>query len=168
MTSKIKANPGPTLAKAINPAPKWDVCSIIHILFGCTPDKGVHFYPVLLQEEVYEVKDLLDAGTLGPRGIVNMFGSQSLVYRRIHLTIMLTFTSFVETCMSGGVDLGTNPDEYMWISTVRKNFRSAAFKIFRDCTLLAFLQLIKDQFVINTPNLTLVYKPRASLTPKVK
>jgi len=77
MTSKIKASPEPTLAKAINPTPKWDVCSIIYTLFGCAPDKGAHFYPVILQEEVYEVKDLFDAGTLGPQGIINMFGKKT-------------------------------------------------------------------------------------------
>jgi len=168
MTSKIKANPRPSLAKAVNPAPaKWDVRSIIHTLFGCTPDKGVHFYPVLLQEDIYEVKDLFDAGTLGPRGIVNIFGSQSSTYR-MHLAIMLTFTSFVETRISGLVDLGTNPDEDAWISTVRKNFRSAAFKIFRDCTLLTFLQLIEDQFMVITPNPTLALQAQSIPNPKSK
>jgi len=167
MTSKIKANPRPSLTKAVNPAPKWDVRSIIHTLFGCTPDKGVHFYPVLLQEDIYEVKDLFDAGTLGPRGIVNIFGSQSSTYR-MHLAIMLTFTSFVETRISGLVDLGTNPDEDAWISTVRKNFRSAAFKIFRDRTLLTFLQLIEDQFMVITPNPTLALQAQSIPNPKSK
>jgi len=80
MTSKIKANPRPELAKAVNPDPKWDVRTIIPTLFDCTPDKGAHFYPELQGVGVYKVKDLYNAGTLGPQGIVNMFGSQLSQY----------------------------------------------------------------------------------------
>jgi len=62
--SLINANPGSITAKAVNPAPKWDVKDIILTLFNGTPDKGVHFYQVLIQEEMLEVRDLYDVGTL--------------------------------------------------------------------------------------------------------
>jgi len=81
MSSTGNANPGSRTTKAGNPAPKWDVQEIIPVLFNCVPDKGTHFYPLLLQEEVYEVKDLFDIGTLGPAGIINMSGGQASTFQ---------------------------------------------------------------------------------------
>jgi len=92
------------MKKAGNPAPRWDVKDIILVLFNCTPDKGAHFYQLIIQEEVFEVKDLYDVGTLGPIGIIHMFGSQASMYQA-HLAIVLTFTKFVNIRVSGVVDL---------------------------------------------------------------
>jgi len=110
MSSTGIANPGLTTTKARNPAPKWDVQKIIPVLFNRVPDQGTHFYPLLLQEEVYEVKDLFDIGTLGPAGIVNMFGGQASTFR-VHLAIIITFAEFIKKHVGGVVDLGSDPDK---------------------------------------------------------
>jgi len=139
--SLINANPGSTTTKAVNPAPMWDVKDIILTLFNCTPDKGAHFYKVLILEEVSEVRDLYEVGTLGPVGIVNMFGGQASPYR-MHLAVILTFTEFINSRVTGMVDLGRHPDDDTWIRTVKKGFRSAPFKVFRDQTYRDLLRLI--------------------------
>jgi len=80
-----------------------------------------NFLQVLIQEEVHKVKDLFDTGTLGPKEIVDMFGNHSSQFR-MHLAIILLFTKFIETCTSGVVNLGSNPEDNAWILTVRKSF----------------------------------------------
>jgi len=67
MSSMVNANPGITIAKSGNPATKWDVKEIIPI-----------------QVEVFELKFFFDTITLGPIGMVNIFGSH-LSQFQIHL-----------------------------------------------------------------------------------
>jgi len=129
--SLVNANPGLATTKAVNPAPLWDVKDIILTLFNCTLDKGAHFYKVLIQEEVSEVRDLYDVDSLGPIGIVSMFGGQALPYW-MHLAMVLRFTEFINSRVTGMVDVGQHPDDNTWIRTVRKGFRSAPFKVFWD------------------------------------
>jgi len=162
------ANPGSTTTKAGNPAPKWDVKDIIPILFNCAPDKCAHFYPILLQEEVYEVKDLFDVGTLRPTGMVNMFGGNASHFQ-LHLAIVIAFTNFIEKCMSWVVNLGSNPNKDAWICTVRKNIYNAAFKIYQNCTYQDFLTLIKRTIHSpNTPNTTTALSSQSIPNPKAK
>jgi len=128
MSSTDSENPGLTTMKAGKPDPRWE--EIIPLLFDCTTDKGAQFYPLLVQEEFVEVRDLSDMGAMGPEGIVNMFGSAASQFR-VHFAIIVTFADFIEKHVSGVMELGRDPCDEAWVLTVRRNFKNAEFKIYR-------------------------------------
>jgi len=152
MSSTDSENPGSTMTKAGNPDPRWDAKEIIPLLFDCTTDKGAQFYPLLIQEEFVEVRDLSDMGAMGPEGIVNMFGSAASQFR-VHFAIIVTFADFIEKHVSGVMELGRDPCDEAWVLTVRTNFKNAEFKIYRK-------HMWKDSL-----NLMEMYLPPSTSTP---
>ncbi len=80
-----------------------------------------------MQEEVFEVKDLFEVGTLGPTGIIHMFESQASAYQA-HLTIILTFTKFINVRVSGMVDLGQHPNNECMGANGEKKFLQCTFQ----------------------------------------
>jgi len=149
MSSTDSENPGPIPAKAGNPDPWWDVKEIIPILFNCTPDRGTHFYPLLVKAEI-KVRDLSDLGTMGPEGIVNFHGG-ALSQFSVHLAIIVTFTDFVEKHMSGMADLGKHPYDNVWVLTVQANFYKTAFQLYRNHTYQDLIPLFEDVIPLKIP-----------------
>jgi len=176
MSSTDSENPGPTPAKAGNPDLWWDVQEIIPILFDCTPDRGTHFYPLLVEAEIFEVRDLSDVGTLGPKGIVEFIGG-ALSQFSVHLAIIVTFTDFVMKHVSGVADLGKHPYDDVWVPTVQANFCKTAFQLYRNRTYKDLVPLFEDVIPLvdhhsdaaKTPILTPVLsKPQNIPNPKSK